>query len=113
MAKQLSMVVPPASQGGLPRGKLVLKGEPRTGLPNRSEYVMTHSKHANFLMSFADGVAAAAPSAARNAIARAKAAGLDISYVENGNLVIEAATGSVRSRTPVLPHSPKHAKKTA
>lgn len=87
--------------GVFQRGKLESKGEPYPGLPNRSERAMTHSKHAGFLLSLADGVAAAGPAAAQNAIARAKSAGLDISYVENGCLKIEAANGAVRSSTPL------------
>lgn len=68
---------------------------------------MTFSDHARLLELFADGVAAAAPVAAHNAIKRAKAAGLDISYIEDGHLKIEAPDGTVRLISPTTPgHSP-------
>jgi len=59
------------------------------------------STHAKFLEQFADGVADAAPSAARNAIDRAKASGLDISYIEDGRLTIEAPDGTIRWSQPI------------
>jgi hypothetical protein len=61
------------------------------------------SEHAQFLESFADAVAAAGPVAAKNAIARAKATGLDISYIEGGDLKTEAPDGTVRSLSPAAP----------
>ena len=63
---------------------------------------MTSPTHLPFLAQYADGVAAAAAQAGPAAIARAKARGLDISYLDDaGCLVIEAPDGTIRSRMPV------------
>lgn len=61
---------------------------------------MSTSPHREWLLALADCVADAATRAGPAAIARAKAHGLDISYIEDGEFLIESADGVVRVLTP-------------